>query len=199
MTARRRSLWAAFALMILLVCFFLAGPRVPVSTEIVFDPESLGDDLDSYLNQQEAAYGDIRPGLEKSIVWADPAAKSKTAVSVVYIHGFSASSGELRPVPDRVARAFGANLYFARLSGHGRDGPAMMEASVNDWINDAAEAIAIGRRLGDRVIMMGTSTGATLTAWTLTQQALARDVAAIVLVSPNFGVRAAGSGILTVP
>jgi hypothetical protein len=42
----------------------------------------------------------------------------------------------------------GANLYFARLKGHGRSGDAMLEGSVQAWVDDFAEAVAIGRRLG---------------------------------------------------
>ena len=93
---------------------------------------------------------DIRPGLQKEIVWADPATKAKTPLAIVYIHGFSASKGEVRPLPDKVAAALGANLFYTRLTGHGQDGAAMANGSVNAWINDYAEAIAIGRAIGDR-------------------------------------------------
>jgi hypothetical protein len=58
--------------------------------------------------------------------------------------------------------SLGANLYFARLKGHGRSGDAMLEGSVQGWIDDFAEAVAIGRRLGERVVIMATSTGASL-------------------------------------
>ena len=70
---------------------------------------------------------DIRPGLQKEIVWANPATKTKTPLAIVYIHGFSASKGEVRPLPDKVASALGANLFFTRLTGHGEDGAAMAE------------------------------------------------------------------------
>ena len=38
----------------------------------------------------------------------------------------------------------------------------MADGSVNAWINDYAEAIAIGRAIGDKVVVIGTSTGASL-------------------------------------
>lgn len=178
---------------------FLLGPRVAVDTTVRFDPATLGDDPAAYLAASEAAVPGIREGLEKEIVWADASTRRKTRLSIVYVHGFSASKGELRPLPDRVAAALGANLFYTRLAGHGRDGPAMAEASVNAWVNDMAEALAVGSAIGDHVIVMGTSTGGSLATWAATQPDLMRGVAGIVLVSPNYGVQAGGSWILTMP
>lgn len=178
---------------------WMTGPRVAVDTGITFDEASLSDDLDAWTAEREAGVAGIRPGLARQIVWADPATRARTPLAIVYVHGFSASSGEIRPVPDRVAAALGANLYYTRLTGHGRDGAAMAEASLNDWVNDYAEAIAIGRRLGEQVVVMATSTGAALASWAATQPALSRDVAGYVLISPNYGVKASGSWMLTGP
>ena len=80
----------------------------------------------------------------------------------------------MRPLPDKVAAALGANLFYTRLTGHGQDGAAMAEGSVNAWINDYAEAIAIGRAIGDKVVVIGTSTGASLATWAASQPALAQ-------------------------
>jgi hypothetical protein len=175
------------------------GPRVPADTAVRFDPASIGADPAAYLAKTEAGVPGIRPGLAKEIVWADPAAKAKTHVALVYIHGFSASKGELRPLPDKLAAALGANLFFTRLAGHGRNGAAMAEASVNDWIDDYAEAIAIGRMIGDKVVVVASSTGAALATWGATDPALARDVAAMVLISPNYRIGAFGAFLLTWP
>lgn len=182
-----------------LAAVYLLGPRVPVDTTVTFDPATIGPDPDAWLARREADIPDIRTGQQKEIVWADGAAKTPTELAIVYIHGFSASKFELRPVPDLVARELGANLYFTRLAGHGRDGAAMAEASVNDWVNDYAEAIAIGRLLGRRILVMATSTGAALATWAATRPELAEPVAGLVLVSPNYELRAAGAGLLTGP
>ena len=95
--------------------------------------------------------------------------------------------------------ALGANLYYARLAGHGRDGDAMAESSVNAWINDCAEAMAIGRAIGDRVVVIATSTGAAIATWAATRPDLSDRVAAMILISPNYGVQAGGAFILTMP
>lgn len=178
---------------------FFTGPRVEVDTTVSFDATALGPDLDAFVASREAETPNLRAGLGREIIWAFPASKAKTPISIVYIHGFSASKGEVRPLPDLVAKNLGANLYFARLAGHGQDGAAMGTATVNNWVNDYAEAMAIGRAIGERVIVIGTSTGGGLITWGLNQAALTENVAGAVLISPNYGVQAAGSEILTAP
>ncbi|MGJ8570873.1 MAG: alpha/beta hydrolase [Hoeflea sp.] len=178
---------------------YAVGPRPVVDTTIAFDENALPDDLDTYVAASEAPFDDLRPGNERQIVWAYPVSRARTPVAIVYIHGFSASPGELRPLPDLVAKNLGANLYYARLKGHGRSGDAMLDGTVHGWVNDFAEAVAIGRRLGERVIVMATSTGASLATWAATQPELMRDVAGLVQFSPNYGVQATGSSLLTMP
>ena len=195
----RKILYFLLILAVLGIAAFVFGPRVVVDTKVTFDPASIGTDPDAWLEKSESAIANIRPGLQKEIIWAFPVSKAKTPLSIVYIHGFSASKGEVRPLPDLVAKALGANLYYARLAGHGQDGPAMGEATVNQWINDYAEAIAIGEMIGERVIVMGTSTGGGLATWGVMQPDLSEKLAGLVMISPNYGVQAAGSEILTMP
>ncbi|MDF1609848.1 alpha/beta hydrolase [Hoeflea sp. YIM 152468] len=178
---------------------FALGPRPAVDTTIGFDESTLPDDLDAYLTTSEQGFDDLRPGNARQIVWAYPASRARTPLAIVYIHGFSASPGEIRPLPDLVAGQLGANLYYARLKGHGRSADAMLDGSVHGWVNDVAEALAIGRRLGEQVVVMATSTGASLATWAATQPDLMRNVAGLVQVSPNYGIQAAGSSLLTLP
>jgi pimeloyl-ACP methyl ester carboxylesterase len=178
---------------------WFSGPRVSRDTTIVFDPAAIGEDPDAWLAAREAAVPGIREGLAKEIVWAFPASKARTPIAIVYIHGFSASKGEVRPLPDKVAEALGANLFFTRLTGHGQDGAAMGEATLRAWVNDVAEALALGHRLGERVVVVSTSTGAALATWAATEPALRDQMTGLVMISPNFGVRAAGAGLLAGP
>lgn len=177
---------------------WLFAPREPVDRAISFDAAALPADLDAYLAESEARFPDIVPGVAKRILWAG-AKGQKTPLSVVYLHGFSATSEEIRPVPDEVARALGANLFFTRLTGHGRGSAAMAEPVAGDWIEDTAEALAIGRRLGERVLVISTSTGATLAAIAATDPALSQDLAGVVMVSPNFGLASDAAMILELP
>ncbi|AKI00441.1 Alpha/beta hydrolase family [Hoeflea sp. IMCC20628] len=137
------------------VAAFALGPRPVTDTNIEFDEASLPEDLNAYVAQSEAQVTDLRPGNERQIIWAYPASKARTPLAIVYIHGFSASPGETRPFADLIAAQLGANFYYVRLKGHGRSGDAMIEGSVHGWANDFAEAMAIGRRLGERVVIVG--------------------------------------------
>ena len=191
-------IWFAIAL-VALIAIILLGPRASADIRPTFTPRSIGDDIEAYLTASEEAVAGIRDGLRKEIVWADPAHKSRTPIAIVCIHGFSASKGELRPLPDKVAAALGANLFFARLTGHAQDGPALARATVKDWINDFAEAVAIGSRLGERVVIMATSTGGALATIGALDPALSRAITGLVLISPNYGVRGNGAWLLTQP
>lgn len=201
--ARRSKVTLFFYVFIALIIAgtiaFFMGPRTDVNTKILFNSEAIGEDLDVYLAREEEKFGDIRPGLQKQIVWAYPNSKAKTPLSIIYVHGFSASSGEVRPLPDIIAGNLGANLYYTRLTGHGRTGDAMGEATVQDWLDDIVEAVEIGRRIGEKVILIGTSTGGTLTTWVAAKPRLAADVAGIVNISPNYGVQGFGASMLTMP
>lgn len=198
---RRFGRFLGRALLVLIAFFALAwvtAPQEPVDREISFDPAGLGDDLDAYLQQSELQFSDIRPGESKRIIWAG-AKGARTPLAVVYVHGFSAGTEEIRPVPDQVAAGLGANLFFTRLTGHGRSGDAMATATAGDWIEDLAEAMAIGRRLGDRVIVISTSTGGTLATIGASDPSLSEGLAGVVLVSPNFGVANVAGKILDLP
>lgn len=195
----RRALIWLLVFIVVVAAVVLLGPRTPVDTRISFDAAAIGPDAEAYLATSEARLPNIREGLAKEIVWADPATRAHTPVAIVYVHGFSASKGETRPLPDKVAAALGANLLFTRLAGHGQDEAAMAEGSVHAWVNDLAEAIAIGRMLGDKVVVIATSTGGALATWAATDANFAKDIAALVLISPNYGVQAGGAWLLTMP
>lgn len=185
-------------LVIAALALWFAVPRSGVDRQIAFSETNIPADIEAYINQREQAFSDIRAGDVKRILWAG-AKGAKTPLAIVYVHGFSASPAEIRPVPEEVARALGANLFFTRLAGHGRDGAAMAGASAEDWLFDMAEAMAVGRRLGDRVIVMGTSTGGTLAALAATDPQLNEGLAGTVLISPNFGLHAPAQWLLDAP
>ena len=147
-------------------------------------PESL-DQLDGYLHESESRLPGIRPDCEKTIVWY-PGRRQRYDLAIVYLHGFSASRMETWPLCDDLAEAIGANLFYTRLTGHGLDGHALAAATVADWQNDGLEAMAIGKRLGRKIVLVGTSTGATLATWLAAQPQVTPLIHSLVLISPNF-------------
>ena len=140
--------------------------------------------IDADIAASEAKVPNLRKGCEKRIIWAGAVA-TKTPVSVLYIHGFSATAEEIRPLPDLVAEGLGANIHYTRLNGHGQDGDAMGRATLQAWQDDVAEAIEITQAIGDEIVIIGCSTGCTLATLALAGGAQAK---AVVHISPNFGL-----------
>jgi esterase/lipase len=129
----------------------------------------------------------LRPGNEARIVWANDSAKTKTEYAIVYLHGFSASQEEGAPIHKEIAKKFGCNLYLARLSEHGKDtADKLINLTANSYWNSVKEAYAIGKQLGEKVILMGTSTGGSNALHLASEYA---DIHAIILLSPNIEIR----------
>jgi len=141
-------------------------------------------ELDAWLTEREAAFS-VRPGLESAIVWADPDARGRTDVALVYLHGLSASRVETAPLADSVAADLGANLYYPRLAGHGLVDGHLEGIRIGDWLSDVRDAIAIGQTLGERVVLVGTSHGGALATWAAIRYP--EVLAGLVLMSPNYG------------
>lgn len=173
------------SLLLFTVILFIAGPRVRRDTN--FTTPKLPDDLDDYLRQSEIRYKDLTPGAEKTIFWAN-ADKRKTRYAFVYLHGFSACRQESEPVPSDIASFFNSNIYYARLAGNGRSDDSLADGSVARWLNDASEALTITDRIGEKTIIIASSTGATIAWWIAQQSQFKQQIEAMVFFSPNFGV-----------
>jgi len=105
----------------------------------------------------------IKPDNEARIVFHGGAPHGRLPLAIVYLHGFTASQGEGAPAHREIAEAARAHLYLARLRDHGSDAPdAMSGASPERWRTDARRALDIGLQLGERVLLVGTSMGASL-------------------------------------
>ena len=186
------------ALIALGIVLYIFGPYEPADLDASFDAAQLDGGVAAYFEAQETQYDDITPGVEKRVVWHG-APGTPTDWVVVYLHGFSATSEEIRPIPDRVAEGLEANLIFTRLKGHGRSGAALAEARVSDWMADVAEALAAARAVGERILVMSVSTGGTLATAAALDPALSEDVKGLILVSPNFGINNPAAPLLTLP
>ena len=189
---------ALLLIVVLMVGSTYFGLNDEVDGSYDFDPSSIPEDLDRYLLDTEGQVPNLRHELRKQIVWAGEAGK-KQDLAIVYFHGFSGSNHELQPVPQRVAKALGANLYLGRWTGHGRDGDAMGEARTEHWMVDAAEALEIGSRIGDKVILMGTSFGGSMSVIAASDPEMTQKIDGLILTVPNFGLQNPLAPILTLP
>lgn len=158
-----------------------------ISFKSSFNINLIGNDLDQYLKNKESQFSDLKKDVQKKIIWFGKK-NTKTNISIVYIHGFSASLEEVRPLPDLIGKDIKANIFYTRLTGHGRSSDAMGLSSISKWVNDLHEAIEIGSRIGQKVILISTSTGGTLSAISALNENLSKTILGYIFISPNFGI-----------
>ena len=183
---RRKTILITFPVIVLIAVYFV-GPtphKNTWSTDLPSVPQQPGE-LEKYVAANEAKHN-VKPDNEARIVWND-STKAKTPYSVVYLHGFSASQEEGNPVHRDFATKFGCNLYLARLADHGIDTTEQLLNFNGDrvWAS-AKEAMMIGKAIGDKVILMSTSTGGTLAL--MLAGDYPDDVHALINLSPNIAV-----------
>ncbi len=186
------------AVLLIIVVVYLLGPH-PSTPDYKYNLSEIPSSataLENYIQQQEAKHK-IKPGNEAAIVWANDSSKQKTDYAIVYLHGFSASKEEGNPVHVNIAKQFGCNLYLARLSQHGIDTTdQLLDMTAESLWESAKEAYAIGKQLGNKVILMGTSTGGTLA---LQLAAAYPEIAGLVLYSPNIAINDPNAWLLNNP
>ncbi|MDZ7716237.1 MAG: hypothetical protein U5J95_08515 [Balneolaceae bacterium] len=142
-------------------------------------------ELDSWIAKKEDSVEFLKPEAKASVNWADLNNKSKTSFSILYLHGFKASKGEGDPVHKEVAQTLGLNLFLSRIYKHGLNNPdAFRNLESKDLTSSAEEALQIAKKLGNKVIIMGTSTGASLGLYLASKKENRDIIAALLLYSP---------------
>lgn len=193
----KRFVFITFPILLIAGVYFLGpAPEKPIfSTEMPAVPADASV-LETYIANQEAQH-QIKPDNEARIVWLD-SSRQKTKYSVVYLHGFSASQEEGDPVHTNFARRFGCNLYLPRLADHGIDTVEQLLTFTADRLWESAkEALAIGKAIGDKVILMSTSTGGTMALMLAAEYP--DDIYALINMSPNIEINDPSAFLLNNP
>jgi len=152
-------------------------------------------ELKDWIDANESSLQNIKPDNASELEFYDSIPK-KTAFSILYLHGFSASTEEGDPVHRNIARALKANLYLPRLSDHGLiEKEPMLNFTGKKYLDSAREALAVAKKIGEKVIIISCSTGGTLSL------VLGNDIqiAALLLFSPNVEIYDPKSKLLTLP
>jgi len=177
---------------------YLMGPHPPHPLYNKALPAVPGepDSLQAFISNNEAKHR-LKPDNEARIVWINDSVKHKTKYAIVYLPGFSASQEEGNPVHRNISKQFSCNLYLSRLAEHGIDTvDALVNLTADNYWESAKQAYAIGKKLGEKVILMGTSTGGTLA---LQLAAAYPDVAGVILLSPNIAINDPNAWLLNNP
>lgn len=187
----------AVPLVALLIIYFAGpAPETPEWSATMPEVPTQADELEQFIFQKESRHN-VKPDNEARIVWYD-SSKSKTPYAIIYLHGFSASHKEGDPVHRRLADSFGCNLYLQRMADHGIDtAEALINFTSERYWESAKEALAIGKVIGEKVIIISTSTGSTV-ALALAAQ-FPGDVHALINLSPNIAINNGAAFILNNP
>ncbi len=192
----RKRYWLLLIL-IALVIGYLSGPR-PADSDFRISYDQLDipvAQLDDFVKQSEAQY-DIKPDNQARIIWADSIGQ-KSNIAFIYLHGMGASPMEGDPLHTRLAEHYSANLYLARLYGHGLQGDdLLLDFTPDKYLASVTEAISIGEKLGDTIVILSCSTGSTGALYTTGNK---DNIAAQLLYSPNIDVKDPSSKLLTKP
>ncbi|WP_420602758.1 alpha/beta hydrolase [Flagellimonas sp.] len=187
-----------FLLIAILVLVYFLGPKVEKPNLDTTLPKMSTDlaQLEKEINSRENAISNIKADNEAKIIWFD-SIPTKTAYSIVYLHGWSASRMEGNPLHRETAKRYGCNLYLPRLAGHGlSEKEAMLSLTANELLDSAKEAISVAKQMGNKVIIMATSTGGTLALHLAKGD---KDIAGILLYSPNIEIYDKNAKLLTGP
>lgn len=186
---------------VLLIAVYFLGPKpaAPVLTPSASwtdIPDSVSQ-IDAYIAAKESKTV-LKPGNEARVIWADSAQPKKTKIVFMYVHGFSASPMEGDPLHREVAKKFGANLLLARVAGHGVPDSDSTYATVtaDDYYQSVENYYAIAKKLGDEVVVLGTSFGG---AMSLVLAANHSEIKALMLYGPCIAIKDPNATLLDNP
>ncbi|WP_296622045.1 alpha/beta hydrolase [Marivirga sp.] len=185
----KRILIGLLIVLIGLVVIYLLGPKIDTPSFSQTLPEIPADILtiESWVDEKESELTDIKANNQAQIIWNDEKF-TRTEYAVVYLHGFGASHQEGYPVHRNLADSLKANLFLARQKGHGLSSQeAFKGLTANSYMLSAMEALSIGEQLGDKIILIGTSTGGSQAIWLAAQ--FPDLIEALVLYSPYIALK----------
>ena len=194
---KTRKIYFALILLAILTAIYALGPKpeTPTYNNHLAETTYSVSTIDSVVRYQESEL-QLRKNNEAQIVWADSIGKPSEYV-ILYLPGFSATRMEGNPTHRDIARKIGANLFLSRLDFHGFEDSRFDEFTAEGIWNSAKEQLAIAENLGQKVIVMGTSTGATLGLMLAAK--FPDKVYALVNLSPNIRVNNAAAFLLNDP
>jgi len=115
------------------------------------------------INEQQTATASAEPYL----LYTD----EQSDVGIVLVHGFLASPAELRNLGEAL-HEHGFTVYGLRLKGHGTSPWDLRDRGYEDWLESVRHGIHLMQRLTARVLLVGFSTGGSLSLYLGAQESL---------------------------
>lgn len=189
---RNWKLYLSLIGLLILGYALIPGPVYQYETSLT---EAERQSFDVYLENrlEEAARLNARPGNEERLIrYAE-----KTPIAFMYVHGFGASRAEGELVMDEIASRLQANTYYLRLPGHGTDMEDHRSVVMSDYLDYAVDALIMMEKLGDKVIVVGTSMGGLISTYLAAHHPDRVD--ALVLASPFYEFNDRTGNVLGLP
>lgn len=153
------------------------------------------DQVESYIEDLELQYSGIKPDNQARVLWADSLARTEYAL--VYLHGFEASWAESDPIIQNFQDRYGCNVILSRISQQGlSDVEALLHESPKAMVESAKKFVALGKAVGEKLIILSCSTGSTYSAYLAAGDP---DIHAQIMTSPNFDLDDKNSKFITGP
>ena len=188
--------------LVVLVAAYFMGPH-PEAPSLVAKPTwtAIPDSvrqIAAFVKAKEAENTALKPNNEARIIFADSLHPQKTNYVFLYVHGFSASQMEGDPVHREVAKAFQGNLVLARVAGHGEKTTEHTLGHVNadDYYTSVENYLAVAKKLGKEVIVMGTSFGGAMSVYLASKHP---EIKALILYGPCIAVADPNAALLDNP
>jgi len=195
----KKILFISLSILGLLALVYLGGPTFPkpeLSNKLPEIQVQISG-FEAYLQAKNSALK-IKPDNESRIIWANDSLKNKTSYCLLYLHGFSASWYEGNPVHIDFAHRYGMNLYIPLLASHGIDTQeALIDMTPDRLYESAKEALVAAQVLGEKVILMSTSTGGTLSLELAAE--FPELISGLILYSPNVAINNGAAFLLSKP
>jgi pimeloyl-ACP methyl ester carboxylesterase len=159
------------------------GLRTRPLVALPADPVELVPDAEAWVATR-VAEGErlgVWPQATERLVRRHP---GRAPVALLYIHGFGASRAEGEAVVDALATRWDANTLYLRLPGHGIDAEAHAATRPGDYAAAVSDALGVMPALGEKIVLIGGSTGGLLATWAAATHP--EHVDALVLASPFY-------------
>jgi pimeloyl-ACP methyl ester carboxylesterase len=145
---------------------------------------SIGKDLEQW-EKEEFALG-VPKKDQKRILWSRKKGES-TSIIAIFIHGLYNSPSAFSSFEPLFIKN-SINVLSIRLKGHRESNQNIMKREIEwpIWKQQIEADFLLAKKLGQKIIFVGHSTGALFSAWIAAQYP--DDVAGLILFSPAFGI-----------
>jgi len=193
----KKIAWTLFVLFLIMALTYTLGPKSKFKEvnntpkEIIIDIKNVA----SYIADIESSFSNIKPDNQSQFIWQD--STQKTEYALLYLHGYSASYGECSPILQNFSDRYRCNTYLHRLKDHGlNDDNAFAKLTPESLVESAKEAVAIAKNVGEKLLIISTSTGCTLATYLAAADS---DIEAIIMTAPNFDLYDQNSHLMLKP